>query len=308
MSASKVVTLSATGNTQIANAGEAAGPDGWMLTFVGIGWTGSIVLKSNTGAPQAVTLTNVAYQNGNTFAPIASGTAITVATVPYIVQQTGYDLWLAYTHTAGTVTVIVTPANNASGGSGAGPIAAGDVTSGTFGSFTGDAGTYTFVGSIVAGTVISQTSASFSSLSILSATAGEHANGLNIKGASSSTNVTVVAGDGATAALKLVLGYFDGTTNRSALEVANVASGFGTLALMKSGGSVTINDGATGAASAFYIKGSAYGAATAAIRIDGHTSGAAAGVGTLTNAPASTNPNFWLPINIAGTVRYIPCW
>ena len=43
-----------------------------------------------------------------------------------------------------------------------------------------------------------------------------------------------VAGD------KIGVSYFDGTIYRSALEVANVASGFGALTLMKSGGTVQI--------------------------------------------------------------------
>lgn len=43
-------------------------------------------------------------------------------------------------------------------------------------------------------------------------------------------------------------------------------------------------------------------------RINGQTDGAGASLGTLTNAPSSGNPNFWLPINIAGTVRYFPGW
>jgi hypothetical protein len=30
--------------------------------------------------------------------------------------------------------------------------------------------------------------------------------------------------------------------------------------------------------------------------------------GTLTNAPAATNPNFWLGIYINGVLRKIPCW
>lgn len=38
------------------------------------------------------------------------------------------------------------------------------------------------------------------------------------------------------------------------------------------------------------------------------TTGAGAGTGTLTNAPASTNPTKWIPINDNGTVRYIPAW
>jgi hypothetical protein len=44
------------------------------------------------------------------------------------------------------------------------------------------------------------------------------------------------------------------------------------------------------------------------LRINNQTSGAAAETGTLTNAPSAGNPSFWLPINIAGSVKYIPCW
>lgn len=38
------------------------------------------------------------------------------------------------------------------------------------------------------------------------------------------------------------------------------------------------------------------------------TSGAGAGAGTLTNAPAAGNPTCWIPINDNGTTRYIPAW
>lgn len=38
------------------------------------------------------------------------------------------------------------------------------------------------------------------------------------------------------------------------------------------------------------------------------TDGAAAQVGTLTNAPAAGNPTKWIPINDNGTTRYIPAW
>lgn len=38
------------------------------------------------------------------------------------------------------------------------------------------------------------------------------------------------------------------------------------------------------------------------------TNGAAAAVGTLTNAPTAGNPTKWVPINDNGTTRYIPCW
>jgi hypothetical protein len=38
------------------------------------------------------------------------------------------------------------------------------------------------------------------------------------------------------------------------------------------------------------------------------TNGAAAAVGTLTNAPVAGNPTKWAPINDNGTTRYIPMW
>lgn len=44
------------------------------------------------------------------------------------------------------------------------------------------------------------------------------------------------------------------------------------------------------------------------LRFDNVADGAAAAVGTLNNAPSAGNPTFWLPVNIAGNVRYIPCW
>ncbi len=38
------------------------------------------------------------------------------------------------------------------------------------------------------------------------------------------------------------------------------------------------------------------------------TNGAAAAIGTLTNAPIAGNPTKWVPINDNGTTRYIPAW
>lgn len=38
------------------------------------------------------------------------------------------------------------------------------------------------------------------------------------------------------------------------------------------------------------------------------TNGAAAALGTLTNAPTAGNPTKWIPINDNGTTRYIPAW
>lgn len=38
------------------------------------------------------------------------------------------------------------------------------------------------------------------------------------------------------------------------------------------------------------------------------TTGGAAAVGTLTNAPSAGNPNFWIPIRINGVQRFVPAW
>lgn len=38
------------------------------------------------------------------------------------------------------------------------------------------------------------------------------------------------------------------------------------------------------------------------------TSQAGAGAGTLTNAPAAGNPTLWLPINVNGVLKAVPCW
>lgn len=56
------------------------------------------------------------------------------------------------------------------------------------------------------------------------------------------------------------------------------------------------------------IAGTAWGAGAASLRFNGLTSGAAAAAGTLNNAPSAGDPSFWLPVSIAGAVRYIPCW
>jgi hypothetical protein len=102
--------------------------------------------------------------------------------------------------------------------------------------------------------------------------------------------------------------YYDGTVRRSAWEITNVASGFGTLDLMKSGGIVRIGNNAGNTANALTIDGTAFGAGAASLRLNGLTNGAGASAGTLTNAPSVGNPNFWIPINVAGTVRYVPAW
>ena len=82
------------------------------------------------------------------------------------------------------------------------------------------------------------------------------------------------------------------------------------------GGSFVFQTGAVGASGStlqvattqFTILTSPGGAGVPNVRFDNVTNGAGASAGTLANAPSVGNPSFWLPVNIAGNVRYIPCW
>ncbi len=44
------------------------------------------------------------------------------------------------------------------------------------------------------------------------------------------------------------------------------------------------------------------------LRVNGQSDGAGASTGTLGNAPGATDPDFWLPISIAGVAHVFPCW
>lgn len=54
--------------------------------------------------------------------------------------------------------------------------------------------------------------------------------------------------------------------------------------------------------------GTVYSGTTIVTLFSDQKTGAAAGVGTLLNAPNSLNPGYWWPINVSGTTRFIPCW
>lgn len=73
---------------------------------------------------------------------------------------------------------------------------------------------------------------------------GEFLAGGNIAAFSANGSVYLF-GTSAGTTSKTGFGYYDGTQKRVAAEVTNVASGFGTLALMKSGGVVNIGGHAT---------------------------------------------------------------
>lgn len=96
----------------VVKGAQGSGLAGRRLVFTldaGAAWSGSAVLKINTGAPgQAVSLTNIPYLNASTGATVSAGTAITT-TGGYIVADTynGYDVYVAYTHTSGSAVVTV---------------------------------------------------------------------------------------------------------------------------------------------------------------------------------------------------------
>lgn len=47
---------------------------------------------------------------------------------------------------------------------------------------------------------------------------------------------------------------------------------------------------------------------SAGLRINNQVTAAGGQLGTLGNSPSAGDPTFWLPINIGGTVRRVPCW
>lgn len=81
-----------------------------------------------------------------------------------------------------------------------------------------------------------------------------------------------------------------------ASAAGGTTQGFVTRVTVLAGGGVTIEAPDTA------------GAGVASLRFNGLTNGAGAAAGTLGNAPTAGDPVFWLPVNIAGTVRYVPCW
>lgn len=78
--------------------------------------------------------------------------------------------------------------------------------------------------------------------------------------------------------------------------------GIGTI----STGAITL--GKSSGTNGVVIEGTGYGAGVASLRLNGLTDAAAAGAGTLTNAPVVGNPAMFVPINIGGVVFAFPVW
>ncbi len=100
--------------------------------------------------------------------------------------------------------------------------------------------------------------------------------------------------------------FMVGHTASATRYLTVTGSNGGNPVLTATAGAIAL--GTSAGAVGVVIDGTAFGAATASLRLNGLTSGAAANTGTLTNAPSVGNPTFWIPVNIAGAVRYIPAW
>jgi hypothetical protein len=90
-------------------------------------------------------------------------------------------------------------------------------------------------------------------------------------------------------------GWRDDTSNRANLDYYNGATWSNMLQVT----------GGTGLAVTGTLTTSSTTLHTSSVSL---TNGAAAALGTLTNAPTAGNPTKWIPIVDNGTTRYIPCW
>lgn len=71
----------------------------------------------------------------------------------------------------------------------------------------------------------------------------------------------------------------------------------------------TVQIGDPTAARQTIFAGTGYGAGVASVRFNGLTTAAVADqTGTLLNAPVAGNPTFWMPVSIAGVIKYLPLW
>lgn len=107
--------------------------------------------------------------------------------------------------------------------------------------------------------------------------------------------------NGATAQEQQWYNTYDGTNNEyfsigwaaNLVTLTPVKTGSGTLRAMQIGATTAITLSPT----------------DGGLRINNQTTAATNNlVGTLTNAPVTGNPTFWLPVSIAGSVKYVPCW
>lgn len=112
------------------------------------------------------------------------------------------------------------------------------------------------------GNTIAFSGATYGFSIVLNAAVNEIGAGVFLRGSNAASGIFLHPSTNTGAGIRAGIAYYTGTgaTYYSAAEVANVASGFGTLALMKSGGSTTVAQGGVGtgaAGSALAVNGTA---------------------------------------------------
>lgn len=115
--------------------------------------------------------------------------------------------------------------------------------------------------------------------------------------------ITNTASNAASLLLNLVAGA-GGATSMFSVGVTGITTVAGALTV-----NAACQLGTAAGADLITIGGTGYGAGVASVRLNGLSTAAVSDqTGTLTNAPSAGNPVFWIPVSIAGTVRYIPAW
>jgi hypothetical protein len=153
--------------------------------------------------------------------------------------------------------------------------------------------------------------------------------------ADSADNISIADGGNTTFRGSII---FSAATSRiipgaTSFAVRDNSNSFNTL-LIESSGNVSLNNGLfftvagsaviTGGSASIMFRNNANNLSTLELADGGNitwqrdanlhrsatamTNGAGASVGTLTNAPAATNPTKWLAVDDNGTTRYVPAW
>jgi hypothetical protein len=128
---------------------------------------------------------------------------------------------------------------------------------------------------------------------------------------------TVESGGDAGTAMVLIARHDDGTNIGNVFTISRITGGAiqwnrpftfssdNTLDVGQTGG-VRVRRIYLGTAVQIEADGAA--GLTSGLCLTNQTNGAAGNAGTLNNAPAVGNPTFWLPVNINGALKKIPCW
>lgn len=214
--------------------------------------------------------------------------------------------WTLTTGAGGTAAVAVTAGTGGAGGdltftTGAG--AASAVTGA--GTGTGGKGGAIALVSGIGGATSTSTGVNLGgasgAITFTTAAGGASTNGSSNTGGASGV-VTIATGNGgAGATAQGNSGAITLQTGSSTGTVGSVILSPGTLAL--------VTCSWTSATVGLVTIGGTYGAGVASMRYNGLTTATTNNLtGTLTNSPVTGNPTFWMPVSIAGVIKYIPCW